>query len=133
MSDKEEKKDIWYFWKVLCQKKLHPDDLTEEDLVGYNVYQMNKILSSINMYLPEVAELTKYDLPKETHYRFLFNLLPKKYLNVEYPKAKKSNDEDSKVVAKYFEFGSRDTKQALQILTETDINNIKKKYGGRIR
>ena len=124
----EEKKDIWFHWKNLTQKRVHPDDLTEEDLIGYNTFQMNKILSSVNIYLPDVAELTMYDLPKEVHYRYLDNLLPKSYIKVTYPKSR-LKEEDAEYVKKYFEFGTRDLKYAMRILSEKNVNDIRKKFG----
>ncbi len=124
----EVKKDIWYYWKNLTQKKVHPDDLTEDELSGYNIFLMNKLVSTIHIYLPDVAELTKYNLSKEMHYRYLYFLLPNNYIKTTFLKSK-TKYEDEKWVGKYFEFGSNDIRYAMRILKDEDIRNIKKKYG----
>lgn len=127
--EKEIKKDIWYYFKHLTSKTLHPDELTNDDLSGYSPYQMNKILSSIEIYIPVVAELSRFDLPKEVHYRFLYNMLPKKFIRAEYPKSSKKVSEDEKYVSEYFEFGTRDLNLAMRILDQDTIKKIKRKFG----
>ena len=129
MDEKEVKKDMWYWWKVLTNKTVKPEQLTQDDMSGYNIFQMNKLVSSINIYLPDIAEISMFDMSKVTHYTYLFNLLPNNFIKANYPKSNKKNNEDEKIVASYFEFGTRDMKTAMKFLKEKDILTIKKKYG----
>ena len=73
--------------------------------------------------------ITEIDLPKDIHYELLKGFLPKRYIKLDYIK-KKSENKDNSIVSKYFEFGSRDLKLANKILSEDDVDIIKKKYGG---
>lgn len=127
--DKEEKKDIWWHWKNLTTKKIPVSELNPDDLSTYDCYQMNKILSMINIYIEHAVELSMLDLPKEAHYNYLFHLLPQSFIKIDYIKAKKDAG-DYKLVSEYFEFGSRDLRDALKILKEDDIKKIKRKFGG---
>lgn len=119
----------WDHFKNLTQNKKEWDQTDLEMVSTYEPYVMNALISNINMYLPHVTELNCMDLDKETHYRYLFNLLPKSYIPVNEIKVKKVDREDEKYISKYFEFGTKDLKTALELLTEKDIKNIKKKYG----
>lgn len=114
-------------WDNLTKNKVLPE--FEEDYAGYEPYQINKLLSSINIFVEVAAVLSRYELPKEVHYKYLYNRLAKTYLKTSYPKAKNVDQDDEKWVAKYFEFGTKDTKDAMKILTKEDIRKIKKKYG----
>jgi hypothetical protein len=119
----------WDFWKGLTKDKIEWNETDPEFVSSYSPFLMNQILSNINLYLKHTSILNCIDIPKETHYRYLFNILPKTYQPVSEIKIKKHNNEDEKYVAKYFEFGTKDTKDAMKLLTEQDIKNIKKKYG----
>lgn len=125
----DEKKDIWWHWKNLTTKKIPIQELNSEDLESYDCYQMNKILSMVNMYLDHAVELSTLDLPKDAHYNYLFHLLPKSFIKIDYMKSKKDS-EDAKFVSRYFEFGSKDLRDAMKILKDNDIKKIKKKFGG---
>ena len=76
-----------------------------------------------------VVEVNKYDLPKAVHYEFFRCALPKRYIKFDYIK-KKTEDQDNSLVAKYFEFGSRDLKLAEKIMTPEEIEKVKRKFGG---
>lgn len=119
----------WDHFKNLTQNKKEWDVTDPEMTSTYEPYLMNALLSNVNMYLQHVVDLNQMDIDKETHYRYLFNLLPKTFVPINEIKIKKRDREDEKYVAKYFEFGTRDLKTAMELLTEKDIKNIKKKYG----
>lgn len=125
----EEKKEIWWHWKNLTTRKVPLSELNPDDLSTYDCYQMTKILSMIKIYISDAVELSSMDLPKEAHYNYLFNLLPKAFIKIDYVKTKRTT-ENEKLVSKYFEFGSRDLSEAMKILKEQDIKAIKKKFGG---
>jgi hypothetical protein len=119
----------WDHWKNLTINKVFIDDNDQEAMSSYEPFQINKILSMSTLNLNHAVELNCANLPKETHYRYLFNLLPKAFLKVSEQYPKKYNKEDEEHVRKYFEFGTRDLQQAMEILTTEDIRNIRKKYG----
>lgn len=117
-------------WKNLTSSKVEFNEDDQECESSYDPRMMTRFLSMFVHNIFDAAELAKYDLPKDAHYRYLFNILPKKYMKVEYMKSKKTIDnEDSKLVSKYFEFGTRDTEVAMKILTPDIIQKIKLKYG----
>lgn len=115
------------YWNNLTKNKVLPE--FEEDLNDYSQFQMNKYTSFVNLYLAHACLLNKYDIPKAAHYKYLFSVLPKNDIKVNYMEAKKKNNEDEKWVARYFEFGSRDVQEAMKLLKPEDIINIKKKFG----
>jgi hypothetical protein len=97
----------------------------EEVRKDYNKYMINRYISMVDLYLPLVNEINKYDVPKETHYRYYQTALPKrkqyfKYLN----KAKDLSDTDKQLISKYFEVGTNDAETYINILTEDQIQEI---------
>ena len=111
-------------WKNLTQKK---EDLEEES--SYSPYMATRFCSMVNAILPFAEEINRYDIPKEVHYELLKSFLPKRYIKFDYLKNKKE-DKDYSYVSKYFEFGSRDLKMAVSIMSPKDIEKIRNKYGG---
>ena len=112
------------YWKDVTQNKCEL-----EDEASYQPYMMTRLCSMVQVRLPFAEELTRLDLPKDIHYELLEGFLPKRYIKLDYIK-KKSENKDNSIVSKYFEFGSRDLKLANKILSEDDVDIIKKKYGG---
>jgi hypothetical protein len=112
------------YWKDLTQ---HKEELSEEG--GYSPYMMTRFCSMVNALLPFSEEINRRDIPKDVHYELLKCFLPKRYIKFDYIK-KKVEERDFKHVSKYFEFGSRDLKMALSIMTPDEIKKIKNKYGG---
>lgn len=123
--------DIFTHWKYLCSKNEGWKEHDEDFVSSYNVYMQNRLASMLDILLPVVADVGRYDMPKEAHFRFMDALLPKRYLRVDYIKPKNTNDLDSKYVSDYFEFGSRDCKVAMSLLGKEHVEEIKKKYGGK--
>lgn len=102
-----------------------------EDMSGYEPYIMNRILSMVDIYRPVALELSRHELPKEVHYRYLYNILPKRDIFVKYLKAAKQNQNDEKWISRYFESGTRDLEYAMKFLTDDEIKTIKKKFGNQ--
>lgn len=120
-------------WANLTSKKIKLDPEAKEDVGSYSPYMINRLTSMINIYLPLAAELTRYDIPKDVHYNFWFNALPKRYIKFTY--LKKAKDEDSsdeiEKIQQYFETGTRDTNLLLKHLSKEQKKEIVKKFGGR--
>lgn len=127
---KETKFTIFDHWANLTTKKEGYKETDDEFVSSYNPYMMNRMLSMLSVYLPLAADISRYDLPKETHHRLLDGILPKKYLKFDYLKKKKDeSSKDDKLIQEYFEFGSRDLEVAKKFLSEDNIVTLKKMYG----
>lgn len=121
----------------LTRNKIIPDFNNEEILKSYDPFMINRFLSFFEIWLPiiQLVNQTK-NLSKENHYRFLFNILPKTSVNFNnYIKKKKDvSEEQKKLVMKYFNFGDGDLKDALDVLTDKQIENICNKFkSGKVR
>lgn len=116
----------------LTSKKIVPDFELEEVNKSYDNYMINRFISMFDAWLPIVELVNEHKLPKETHYRFMFNLLPKMNVSFRNYISKKKNDElleDQKaILMKHFDFGTNDLECALAILTEEQIKTICNKY-----
>lgn len=120
-------------WANLTNKKEKFDSEATDKVSSYSPYMINRLTSMINLYLPLSAELTKYDLPKDVHYGFWFNILPKRYIKFTYLKKTKDEDNDDtrEKVQAFYETGSRDTALIMRHLTKEQKKEIVKKFGGR--
>lgn len=126
---------IWDYINAMTIEKRELDMSNPEIESGYNIYIINRLLSSIDVYLNIINELNKYVqyMSKQTHYNFLLNLLPKQNIYINYDKIKinKIIDVDIKYIAKYFEIGLSEAKIYKSMLNENDIKLILEcyKYG----
>ncbi len=131
-SKKEEKGfDIFSHWKYLTSKNEGWLEHDEEFKNSYNVYMINRLGSMFDVFVPFLAEVSRYDLPKESHFAIMNAHIPKRYLKVDYIKSKKLKNENDKYVSEYFECGSRDTELAMKLLNDATIIQIRKKFGGK--
>jgi hypothetical protein len=84
-----------------------------------------------DIFLPYVNELNRYlgQLRKQDHRLFFWSLLPQRDVYFNYIKKKKDvSQEDKALVARYFNFGTRDADAAVQILTPEQLQQIRDKY-----
>lgn len=128
----ETKKDLFFFLKEITVKKEGLDFTDDEVRKGYSPYIINRFVSMAEMFLPMVNDLNKYNLPKEIHYAFMVNTLPKRTQYFKYLKKKKEpKDEYKKYIMKYFEVGKREADMYMELLTEKQIKDIIEiyKYG----
>lgn len=116
----------------LTAKKIIPDFSLEEIEKSYEPYMINRFLSMFDVWIPIVELVNEFKMPKEAHYKFLFNLLPQTNARFNNYIKKKINDDLSEerknLLMKHFDFGSNDLECALTILTEKEIEEICKKY-----
>ena len=129
--------DIFYHLANLTSKKIFPDFSLEEVDKSYVPYMINRWLSMNEVFIPIVQLVNQNkNLPKEQHYRFLFNLLPQTYIRFNYLKKKKNELEDEKreLLMKHFDFGKNDLECLLSIYSEEQIQKILDKYqSGKVR
>ena len=109
----------------LCMKK---SDIPEEDLKSYDPYIISRFVSTVEIYLPVVAEMNKYNLPKQSHARLLKTILPDYKVYFPSLKAKKRDDTELTLVSKYYKVGTEDAKILLGELSEKDIKELKEIY-----
>lgn len=96
----------------------------EQAIKEYNPYIINKCLSfgiDTLLYADEMNRL--WDLPKELQYDyFIHGIRKKKRFN---PWIKGTKDKDLEAVSKFFNFSFNKAKEALAVLTEAQIEEIK--------
>jgi hypothetical protein len=112
--------------------KKEADFSNDEIRKSYDRYIINRFISMIELYIPVVAEINKYDVPEQTHYQYYFSVLPHRKCFFNYiKKVKDLNKEEKKYIARYFECGIREVNQYVNILSIDEINEILNiyKYG----
>lgn len=108
---------------------LQKRDLTEDELKSYSPYMINRFVSMSEMWLPIVAELNKYDLPKDVHERFMKAYLPKRKQYFKYIKSAKDNQEYAiDCLQKYFEVGKKEAEHYIDIMTKEQVKEITDKF-----
>ena len=124
---------LFDYWANLTSKKVMINADAKDEVSGYSPYMINRLTSMINIYISFSAAMTKYDLPKDVHYRFWYNILPKRYIKFTYLKKTKQEDTEDveSKVAEYFEAGTRDAALIMKLLSKDDKKSICKKFGGR--
>ena len=114
----------------LSKKDLMTDDPGWEK--NYSPYIINKCLSHHMDTLAFANEMNRYpNLDKRLQYSFYLNTVrPKKRFS---PWGKKEKVKDLEVVKKYYVYSNEKAKQALRILSPTQLTYIKEKLnrGGR--
>ena len=115
----------------LSEKKI---EFNPEDHKNYEPYMINRFVSMCDLFIPLVNEINRYDVPKELHYKYYLNSIPKRKQFFKYiSKKKDEHKENRKNVMKYFQCGSKDVVEYLKILTEEQLEEINKKFeGGRV-
>jgi hypothetical protein len=126
--------DIFDHWKNLTTLKKDFDETDPEFEATYNPFMINRMASSVNAILPLLADIDRYDLPKKVHYDLMKCILPKAFIKPTFYKAKKESEQYlkyKKAISDYFEFGSRDLDLAMTLISQTDKEKIRRKFGGK--
>ena len=128
--------NIFDHLKNLTINKKQADFNSNEVDKSYKPYMINRYVSMSFMYIHDVLPLNILsNIPKETHYRYLFNVLPKKSVFFNYIKGKKEkgiSEEDMIILEKHFNTGTKDLELILEDMEKTDIKEIcdmYKKFG----
>lgn len=112
------------------------EDLIKEDPLSikeYNSFMINRGLSYFHDTILYANEMNKYSsVPKHWQFAFYLNAIPKKRRFSKWHK-KDQNSEDIKLVMKAYDYSASRATEALEILTETQINQLREAYssGGR--
>ena len=105
------------------------DFSVEENRRAYAPFMINRFISMCDMYILLANEINKYDVPKNVHFEFYKNALPKRKQFFKYIKKSKDVDAETKeMIAKYFECGKRDAELYSTLLDEDVIETLKRKF-----
>ena len=103
--------------KCVTVTKQSWDTFSDEDKEGFNQFILNKALSFNKDYIQVVEIAMMYPMPNEKLYQFYCNTLPKKQIWNKWIKSEvKWNEEEIKVLAQYFECGTREVKDFYNLL-----------------
>ena len=115
------------------KRKWNPED--EEYNKSYDVFMTNRWLSMVDIYLPVINELNKFDnIPKSAHYRYLYHTLPKRKHYFNYiKKVKDFTKEEKELLCEYFECSTKDAERYIQTMSEEEIKQVIGVYKHRKR
>ncbi len=117
------------FLKALTETKEQLDFNNEEIKKDYQPYMINRFISMVDIYLPIVNEINKYNVPKETHFRYFQSIFPKRKQYFKYiSKSKDLNQEEKQLIAQYFNVGLKDAERYINLLEEDQIQQILNVY-----
>jgi len=107
---------------------------TEDETVekGYTPFIINRCLSYFPDTIMQANEMNFHcGLPKKMHYDFLLNSTRKRKRFSKWLKDEKPDDFDT--VKTYFGYSNRKTKEIISLLTDEDIENMRKEMytGGK--
>jgi hypothetical protein len=110
--------------KQITVEKREWSSFTEEEQSGFNSFIINKALSFNKNYIQIVEMAMLYPMPPDKLYDFYKDVIPKKPMWNKWVKPNTSwNDEELQLLATYFECGTREVKDFIEILSleEKDV------------
>lgn len=132
MEEQIKKKTLTPFdWlKQITVEKRDWSSFTEEEQDGFNAFIINKALSFNKDYIQVVEMAMMYSMPPDKLYDFYKDIIPKKPMWNKWIKSTVSwNEEELQSIAIYFECGTREAKDFLDLLAPDDkiiiLNEIK--------
>jgi len=128
---KKSKKNIFYFLNSMTSTKEDLDFSDDEIKKGYEKFFINKWVSMCELFIPLVNEINKYDIPKNVHYEYYKNSLPKRKVFFSFIKKEKIEDDDyNKLVClcNYYQIGMKDAKEYLLLMSNSEVEKIVRKY-----
>jgi len=116
----------------LSYLKNPPDFSNDEFKKSYNKFMINRWISMVDLFVPIVNEINKYDIPENVHYVYYQSIIPKRKYFFKYIKRSKDlTEKDKEYIARYFEVGKKEAETYINILDEEQIDEILNiyKYG----
>jgi hypothetical protein len=110
--------------KQITVEKREWSSFTEEEQNGFNAFIINKALSFNKDYIQIVEMAMLYSMPPDKLYDFYKDIIPKKPMWNKWVKSNvKWDEEEIQTLATYFECGTREVKEFLEILSleEKDV------------
>jgi hypothetical protein len=124
---------IWDIIKHITETKDDMDFSNEEIKKEYKIYNINRTISFCDIYLPLVNAINKcMNMPRDVHYRFFRDVLPKRQQYFKYIK-KLKDDVDSETkdrIIQYYQCSSKDVEDYLDILTEEQVEKVVRSFDG---
>ena len=116
--------------KQITVEKRDWSSFTEEEQDGFNAFIINRALSFNKDYIQVVEMAMMYSMPPDKLYDFYKDIIPKKPMWNKWIKSTISwNEEELQSIAIYFECGTREVKDFLDLLALDDkviiLNEIK--------
>jgi len=115
----------------LTTGKVAWDEGNDEQTKGYSPYIVSRWISMCEFYIPVVEAMNRYNIPKDVHYNYFLDSLPKRKQYFKYHKKPKSEDmsaEDKGYLYDYFEIGPRQLGEYLEIIPDEEISSILSMY-----
>lgn len=109
----------------ICYHKSDIDFDDPEISKAYDVYMINRFLSTVEIFLPAIQDLNEAHLPKQIHYNFLRTVIPKGMYQFDYPK--KTKNEDAEIIeslARLLEVGIKEATEYLKIIDDKTIKRL---------
>jgi hypothetical protein len=116
--------------KQITVEKREWSSFTEEEQNGFNAFIINKALSFNKDYIQIVEMAMLYSMPPGKLYDFYKDIIPKKQIWNKWIKSNVTwNEEELQSIATYFECGTREAKDFIDLLALDDkviiLNEIK--------
>ena len=130
-EEKTEKLSLFDHLNNLTKYKIMLDDSDPEVMKTFDPYIVNRFVSMEQVFLLLCNELNKNQqfLSKMDFYKVLFYTLPKRTHYFNYiKKPKELNKKEKECLSRYYGFGSKDLELAINVLDETQIEEIVNKY-----
>ena len=127
-----EKMSLFDHLNDVTMVKSNFDINNDEQAKSYSNFMMNRFVSMVELYIPVVNEINKFDLPKDVHHNYLKRVLPKRKCYFNYIKQKKEIDDKTKgLLCEYYRCASGELEHHLRILTPEQIKTITDLYKHR--
>jgi hypothetical protein len=111
--------------KQITVEKRDWSSFTEDEQSGFNSFIINKALSFNKNYIQIVEMAMLYPMPPDKLYDFYKDIIPKKPMWNKWIKPNISwNDEELQLLAIYFECGTREVKDFIELLVDEEKNII---------
>lgn len=117
--------------KLLTTNKTRWEDLTEGEQKGFVPFSFNMFLSKNEDYIEIVNEIQSKGLSPEQLYNVYYHLLPKKYINIKFPKKPKLDipKELITIIKSYYRESEANAIEYIDVLQYNDLENILIKTG----
>ena len=135
VEDKEEKKTSLFDMLSMIETVKTPwNELTEDQQKAWNIFMINRFISSKDVYAPVIAQIDTLKLTPEQHYTLLCEVVAnnhKHYFDYKaYKKEKPSKNEELLIYAcsKEYEIGKREAKMYLEQMNDEIKSKLMKKW-----
>lgn len=116
--------------KEITYHKSNLDFDDPEIYKAYDIFLINKFLSSIDFLLPFVDMINKSKVEKKDHYLFFKSLIPRANYPMKFLKKEvdSKSEENISCLCRHFEIGAREARDYLSFLSTDQIEKLKTMY-----